>query len=104
MRTCHWPPTDPAGDGFAAPSGSGEPVASAPIVRAWAQSAYEKWLHSIEVPASSVMSTGALAFSTVFDVSSTHSAAKSLTRVRQPIMDYCRWLDEIYAEKWRSAQ
>jgi chromosome partitioning protein len=79
-------------------------TSSAPIVRAWAQSAYESWLHSIEVPASSVMSTGALAFSTVFDVSSTHSAAKSLQRVRQPIVDYCRWLDEIYAEKWRSAQ
>src|ERR1700737_1094145 len=40
-------------------------TSSAPIVRAWAQSAYESWLHSIEVPASSVMSTGALAFSRV---------------------------------------
>jgi len=79
-------------------------TSSAPIVRAWAQSAYESWLHSIEVPASSVMSTGALAFSTVFDVSSTHSAAKSLQRVRQPLVDYCRWVDEIYAEKWRNAQ
>lgn len=79
-------------------------TSSAPIVRAWAQSAYESWLHSIEVPASSVMSTGALAFSTVFDVSSTHSAAKSLLRVRQPLVDYCRWVDEIYAEKWRNAQ
>jgi chromosome partitioning protein len=77
---------------------------SAPIVRAWAQSAYENWLHSIEVPASSVMSTGALAFSTVFDISSTHSAAKSLQRVRQPLVDYCRWIDEIYSEKWRNAQ
>jgi chromosome partitioning protein len=77
---------------------------SAPIVRAWAQSAYENWLHSIEVPASSVMSTGALAFSTVFDISSTHSAAKSLQRVRQPLIDYCRWIDEIYSEKWRNAQ
>jgi chromosome partitioning protein len=77
---------------------------SAPIVRAWAQSAYESWLHSIEVPASAVMSTGALAFSTVFDISSTHSAAKSLQRVRQPLVDYCRWMDEIYAEKWRNAQ
>ncbi|WP_167540906.1 ParA family protein [Paraburkholderia xenovorans] len=77
---------------------------SAPIVRAWAQSAYENWLHSIEVPASSVMSTGALAFSTVFDISSTHSASKSLQRVRQPLIDYCRWVDEIYSEKWRSAQ
>jgi chromosome partitioning protein len=79
-------------------------TSSAPIVRAWAQSAYESWLHSIEVPASSVMSTGALAFSTVFDISSTHSAAKSLQRVRQPLVDYCRWVDEIYAEKWRNAQ
>src|ERR1700761_7446691 len=77
---------------------------SAPIVRAWAQSAYENWLHSIEVPASSVMSTGALAFSTVFDISSNHAAAKSLQRVRQPLVDYCRWVDEIYSEKWRHAQ
>jgi len=76
---------------------------SAPIVRAWAQSAYESWLHSIEVPASSVMSTGALAFSTVFDVSSTHNAAKALQRVRQPLTQYCQWLDDIYAEQWRTA-
>jgi chromosome partitioning protein len=79
-------------------------TSSAPVVRAWAESAYEKWLHSIEVPASSVMSTGALAFSTVFDVSSSHSAAKSLQRVRQPLVDYCRWIDEMYAEKWRNEQ
>ncbi|WP_028212867.1 ParA family protein [Paraburkholderia mimosarum] len=79
-------------------------TSSAPIVRAWAESAYENWLHAIEVPASSVMSTGALAFSTVFDVSSSHSAAKALQRVRQPLIDYCRWLDEIYEEKWRTAQ
>ncbi|CAJ0780564.1 ParA family protein [Ralstonia chuxiongensis] len=79
-------------------------TSSAPVVRAWAESAYEKWLHPIEVPASSVMSTGALAFSTVFDVSSSHSAAKSLQRVRQPLVDYCRWIDETYAEKWRNEQ
>ncbi|MCY0852640.1 ParA family protein [Cupriavidus sp. D39] len=79
-------------------------TSSAPIVRAWAESAYENWLHSIEVPASSVMSTGALAFSTVFDVSGTHSAAKSLQRIRKPLIDYCRWVDEIFEEKWRNAQ
>ena len=50
------------------------------------------------------MSSGALAFTTVFDISSTHSAAKALQRVRQPLIDYCRWLDEIYEEKWRTAQ
>jgi chromosome partitioning protein len=79
-------------------------TSSAPIVRAWAQSAYESWLHSIEVPASSVMSTGALAFSTVFDVSSTHSASKALQRVKEPLVNYCRWIDEIYAEKWGNAK
>jgi len=77
---------------------------SAPIVRSWAESAYESWLHAIEVPASSVMSNGGLALATAFDVSSTHSAAKSLQRVRQPIVNYARWLDELYVEKWSKAQ
>jgi chromosome partitioning protein len=56
------------------------------------------------VPASSVMSSGALAFTTVFDIASTHSQAKSLARVRQPLVDYCRWVDDQFVKQWRPAQ
>ncbi|SPS02555.1 MULTISPECIES: ParA family protein [Cupriavidus] len=80
------------------------PTSAAPVVRTWAQGAYRHWLAPFEVPASSVMSSGALAFTTVFDISSSHSQAKSLQRVRQPLVDYCRWVDDLFVKQWRSAQ
>jgi chromosome partitioning protein len=80
------------------------PTASTPVVRTWAQGAYRQWLDPFEVPASSVMSSGALAFTTVFDIASTHSQAKSLARVRQPLVDYCRWVDDQFVKQWRPAQ
>lgn len=77
-------------------------TSSAPIVRSWAQRAYGDWLHTTEVPASSVMSNGALALSTVFDLSRSDSVAKTLARVRQPLMEYCKWIDDLYVNEWRS--
>lgn len=80
------------------------PTSAAPVVRTWAQGGYRNWLDPFEVPASSVMSSGALAFTTVFDISSSHNQAKSLQRVKQPLVDYCRWVDEMFIKKWRPAQ
>ncbi len=79
-------------------------TSSAPILRSWVQRAYGEWLNTVEVPASSVMSNGALALSTVFDISKADGVAKTVQRVRQPLMEYCRWLDDLYVEKWRLAQ
>jgi len=79
-------------------------TSSAPIVRSWTQRAYEDWLTPTEIPASSVMSNGALALSTVFDLSKSDGVTKTVQRVRQPMMDYCGWLDEMYVEQWRLAQ
>jgi chromosome partitioning protein len=79
-------------------------TSAAPVVRTWAQGAYREWISPFEVPASSVMSSGALAFTTVFDIASSHSQAKSLARVRQPLVDYCAWLDDMFVQKWRPAQ
>ncbi|VVE58949.1 ParA family protein [Pandoraea sputorum] len=79
-------------------------TSSAPIVRSWVQRAYGEWLNTIEIPASSVMSNGALALSTVFDISKSDGVAKTVQRVRQPLMEYCRWLDDMYVEKWRTGQ
>jgi chromosome partitioning protein len=79
-------------------------TSSAPIVRSWVQRAYGEWLNTIEIPASSVMSNGALALSTVFDISKADGVAKTVQRVRQPLMEYCRWLDDLYVEKWRLGQ
>jgi chromosome partitioning protein len=72
------------------------PAAATATVRTWAQRAYNDWLSTIEVPASSIMSNGAIALSTVFDLSKTDTATKSLVRVRQPLMEYCKWLDEQF--------
>ncbi|HEX7907765.1 MAG TPA: ParA family protein, partial [Paraburkholderia sp.] len=76
------------------------PSSSAPVVRSWTQRAYEDWLTTTEIPASSVMSNGALALSTVFDLSKSDSVAKTVQRVRQPLMDYCRWIDDMYVDQW----
>ncbi|AQV99499.1 plasmid partition protein A (plasmid) [Cupriavidus necator] len=80
------------------------PQSAAPVVRTWAQGAYKDWLDPFEVPASTVMSSGALAFTTVFDISSSHSQSKSLQRVRQPLVEYCRWIDDMFVKQWRPAQ
>ncbi|WP_175906001.1 MULTISPECIES: ParA family protein [Burkholderia] len=77
-------------------------TSSAPVVRSWAQRAYGDWLATTEIPASSVMSNGALAFSTVFDLSRSDGVAKTLARVKQPLMDYCKWIDDQYVAQWRA--
>lgn len=77
---------------------------SAPVVRSWVNRAYGDWLSSIEVPASSAMSSGALRISTVFDISKWEGSMKTLERVREPLDEYCRWLDNFYSEKWEVAQ
>ncbi|MEX4004158.1 ParA family protein [Paraburkholderia sp. EG285A] len=80
------------------------PTASAQVVRGWAQRAYGEWLTATEVPASSVMSNGALAFSTVFDLSRSDTVTKTLARVKQPLVDYCKWIDDQYVAEWRDEQ
>jgi chromosome partitioning protein len=77
-------------------------TSSAPVVRSWAQRAYGDWLSTTEVPASSVMSNGALAFSTVFDLSRADGVAKTLARVKQPLIDYCKWIDDQFVGQWRA--
>ena len=57
----------------------------------------------IEVPASSVMSNGALALATVFDISKFEGSNKTFQRVRIPFDEYCRWVDEFYSGKWEDA-
>ena len=79
-------------------------ASSAPVVRSWAQRAYGDWLHTTEIPASSVMSNGALAFATVFDLSRSDAVTKTLARVKQPLMDYCKWIDDQYVAQWRAGQ
>lgn len=69
---------------------------SAPVVRSWAQQAYGDWLHTIEVPASSVMSNGALAIQTVFDISKWDGGNRTLQRIRTPLEEYCAWIDSFY--------
>ncbi|MCC8397475.1 AAA family ATPase [Paraburkholderia sp. MMS20-SJTR3] len=79
-------------------------TSSAPIVRSWVQAAYGHWMSQTEVPASSVMSTGAVGLSTVFDVSKWEGGNKTLARIREPLEEYCRWMDDFYANKWGTAE
>lgn len=72
------------------------PNSSASVVRAWAQRAYGDWLSPIEIPASSAMSSGALALSTVFDLTKWEGNQKTLYRVKQPLEAYCKWVDEQF--------
>lgn len=77
-------------------------ASSAPVVRSWVQRAYGDWLSPIEVPASSVMSNGAIALATVFDITKFEGNQKTLQRVRAPLEEYCRWVDEFYTAKWET--
>ncbi|RZF26092.1 ParA family protein [Paraburkholderia sp. UYCP14C] len=79
-------------------------TSSASIVRSWVQAAYGPWMSQTEVPASSVMSTGAVGLSTVFDVSKWEGGNKTLARVKDPLEEYCRWLDEFYIAKLGAEQ
>lgn len=79
-------------------------ASSSSVVRSWAQRAYADWMHTIEIPASSVASSSGLALATVFDMSKGDVPEKSLSRARDPMADYCRWLDEQYADHWRNTQ
>jgi chromosome partitioning protein len=74
-------------------------TSSAPIVRAWAQRAYGEWLHTQEVPVSSVMSIGALAFYWMFDIGKWEGSAKTFNRIREPPQEYARWVDEQVLEQ-----
>lgn len=76
------------------------PSSSSAVVRSWAKQAYGDWLETIEIPLSSVMSNGALAISTVFDVGSWDGDKRTLMRIREPLEAYCKWIDEYYALIW----
>lgn len=76
---------------------------STPIVRQWAQKAYESWLLSTEIPYSSVASAGALSFSTVFDQAkgTSEAAKRTVDRLRAPVYELVRHIDEFYVTKWQ---
>ena len=80
------------------------PASSSAVVRSWTQRAYQDWMHTIEIPASSVVSSSGLGLSTVFDMSKGDVPEKSLARARDPMVEYCRWVDEQYTEHWRAAR
>lgn len=76
------------------------PSSSSSVVRNWAKQAYSDWLEPVEIPLSSVMSNGALAISTVFDVGNWDGDKRTLMRIREPLESYCQSIDEYYAPIW----
>lgn len=76
------------------------PSSSSAVVRSWANRAYGDWLETIEVPLSSVMSNGALAISTVFDIGRWEGDRRTLLRIREPLETYCKWIDDHYVQLW----
>ena len=77
---------------------------SVPIVKAWAQRAYEEWMLTTEIPLSSAASAGALSFNTVYDQmkGSEDASKKTIDRVRQPFNDLCDYIDTYYIKKWNA--
>ena len=79
-------------------------TSSAPVVRSWSQRAYGDWLHTTEIPASSVMSNGALGvFDRVRPVAR-RDCGENLGAGKQPMVDYCKWIDDQYVAQWRAGQ
>ncbi|MVW72757.1 MULTISPECIES: ParA family protein [unclassified Bordetella] len=79
-------------------------ASAAPVVRSWAQRAYADWMHTIEVPASSVASTIGLALGTVHDLSKGDVDDRALARAKEPLTAYCQWIDEQYTDHWRASK
>ena len=74
---------------------------SSSVVKSWAQRAYSDWLHTIEIPESTVASNSGLGLSTAFDMSKGDAHERTLARLRDPMMEFCRWVDEQNYEHWR---
>jgi len=73
-------------------------------VRHWLQRAYTNWVSPIEIPYSAAMSNSSVVISTVFDINKSDMNAKTLNRVRDPLFQYCKWLDQVCVEKWTQIQ
>lgn len=79
------------------------PSSSAPVVRSWAQRAYPNWILPIEIPASSAASSEALEASTVYDVDTWEGSHKTLQRIREPLDQLCKLIDDRFVAKWTGA-
>jgi chromosome partitioning protein len=73
---------------------------SAPVVRAWAQRAYGDWMLPVEIPASSVVGSEALEFSTIYDIEKYEGSAKTLTRIREPFDAFVKIIDDQCVATW----
>jgi chromosome partitioning protein len=80
------------------------PTSAAPIVRSWSQRAYGDWLLPVEIPASSVVGSEALEFSTIYDIESWSGGKKTLDRIRDPFDQFVRLFDEEFSVKWGAAK
>ena len=76
------------------------PSSSAPVVRSWAQRAYPNWILPIEIPASSAASSEALEASTVYDVDTWEGSNRTLQRIREPLDQLCKHIDNQFVAKW----
>lgn len=77
---------------------------SAPVVRSWVQRAYPDWVLPIEIPASSAASSEALEASTVYDIDTWEGSNKTLQRIRDPLDQLCKLVDDRFVAKWTGVQ
>lgn len=77
------------------------PSSSAPVVRSWVQRAYPDWVLPIEIPASSAASSEALEASTVYDIDTWEGGHKTLQRIREPLDQLCKMIDDRFVAKWK---
>lgn len=77
---------------------------SAPVVRSWVQRAYPDWVLPIEIPASSAASSEALEASTVYDIDTWEGSNKTLQRIRDPLDQLCKLVDDRFVAKWTGAK
>lgn len=80
------------------------PSSSAPVVRSWVQRAYPNWVLPIEIPASSAASSEALEASTVYDVDTWEGSHRTLARIREPLDQLCKLIDDRFVAKWTGGQ
>jgi chromosome partitioning protein len=80
------------------------PSSSAPVVRSWVQRAYPDWILPIEIPSSSAASSEALEASTVYDIDTWEGSNRTLQRIREPLDNLCKLVDDRFVAKWTGEQ
>ncbi len=75
-------------------------TSNAQVVKLWSEKAYGDKVLDIEIPASTLVGSEALEFSTVYDISRWTGNARTLQRIKDPFDQLGAYIDNLFVAKW----